>query len=383
MRGSVYKRGSTWTWQFTVGTYKAGNTVSRGGYPTKKAAALDLADTLASFGKGDKRVLVKASRQTLAEYLAGWVEGQRHRLKASTIDGYENIVNLWVSPYIGDVPLADLDWQVLTKLYDRLRREGGRPSMTARARAAAYGTKPVGRPLGPRTIQSVHVLLRAALAEAVETGMLQMNPADQIPKKQRPTHRAGKAVGKHWEASEASRFLQATSTDRWHALWALGLDTGARRGELLALQWNRDVDLDVGVVTITMNRVMVGGAVVEGTTKSDEPRRVDIGPETVAALRAWRKRLFAEGLGQPDYVFVDETGAPVRPDRVNHLFRSACVRAGVPQIGPHGMRHTSATLTLRAGVPLHVVSEQLGHSTPMITASLYAHVLKGQQADAA
>jgi integrase len=383
VRGSVYKRGSTWTWQFTVGSVKAGNrrTVSRGGYPTKKAASLDLADALARLGKGDKRVLVKASSTPLAEYLAGWLEGQRHRLKPSTIGGYENVTRSWIVPHIGEVRLVDIDWQVLTRLYDDLRAHGGRPAKAARVRAAATGTKPVGRPLGSRTIQSVHVLLRSALAEAVEAGLLQVNPADQIPKRQRPTHRHTKAEGKYWEPGEAHRFLVSTAEDRWHALWALGLNTGARRGELLALRWH-DVDRDTGKITFSRNRVVVNGDVVEGTPKSGKSRRVDVDPDTLIVLRHWAKRQLAE-TGRSEFIFTDEIGEPVRPDRVNHLFSQACATAGVRDIGPHGMRHTAATLLLRAGVPLHVVSERLGHADTTITASLYAHVLQGQQADAA
>jgi integrase len=384
VRGSVYKRGSTWTWQFTVGTYKAGNrrTVSHGGYPTKKAAALDLADALARLGKGDKRVLVKASKQTLGEYLDDWLEVQRRVRKPSTAGGYANIVNSWVkSQPISHAPLADLDWRAFVKLYDDLRAHGGRPTKAARARAAATGTKPVGRPLGPRTIQSVHVLLRSALAHAVEQELLQVNPTDRIPKDLRPTHRPELAEGKHWEPDQAARFLEATRDDRWHALWALGLDTGARRGELLALRWS-DVDWDARTVNIDKNRVVVNGQVVEGTPKSKRSTRVVDIDMAVPALRRWQKDQLAD-TGRSEFIFTDELGDPVRPDRVNHLFRQACKAAGVPDIGPHGMRHTAATLMLGADVPLHVVSQRLGHADTSITATLYAHVLDKQRTGAA
>jgi integrase len=392
--GFLYRRGHTWTWAFTVGTAGNRGTISRGGYPTKKAAALDLADALARYGKGDKSVTVKASRQTLGDYLAGWLKGLParqgdHALKPSTIGGYENIVRSWIVPHpIGDVVLADLDWQVLTGLYADLRDHGGRPTKAAKVTAAATGTKPVGRPLGSRTVAACHILLRSALGEAVEQGLLQVNPTDQIPKHQRPSHTAGKVEGKHWEADEAARFLVSTADDRLHALWALGLDTGARRGELLGLRWD-DVKLDVGTVTYARNRVVVNGDVWEGTPKSGKSRTVDIGAQSVTALRAHRRQQLAErmaaGPGYVDsgYVFTDEIGEPVRPDKVNHLFRVACVAAGVSDIGPHGLRHTSATLALRAGVPLHIVSARLGHASLAITADIYTHRTEGDQAAAA
>jgi integrase len=49
----------------------------------------------------------------------------------------------------------------------------------------------------------------------------------------------------------------------------------------------------------------------------------------------------------------------------------------------HDLRHTHASLMLRAGVPVKVVSERLGHSTPMITMQVYAHTVPGMQAEAA
>lgn len=48
-----------------------------------------------------------------------------------------------------------------------------------------------------------------------------------------------------------------------------------------------------------------------------------------------------------------------------------------PRIRLHDLRHSSATLLMRAGVPLKVVSERLGHSTTTLTGNVYSHVLKG------
>jgi hypothetical protein len=57
--------------------------------------------------------------------------------------------------------------------------------------------------------------------------------------------------------------------------------------------------------------------------------------------------------------------------------------AKVRSIKFHGMRHTSATLALKAGVPIHVVQQRLGHSRVEMTLSIYPHVLPSMQADAA
>jgi integrase len=49
---------------------------------------------------------------------------------------------------------------------------------------------------------------------------------------------------------------------------------------------------------------------------------------------------------------------------------------------PHN-RHTHATVMLLGGVPVHVVSQRLGHASPMVTLTVYAHVMPGNQRDAA
>jgi integrase len=56
---------------------------------------------------------------------------------------------------------------------------------------------------------------------------------------------------------------------------------------------------------------------------------------------------------------------------------------GVPLVTPHGLRHTAAGVMLAAGVPSIVVSRQLGHATPNVTAQVYAHLLADSQLDEA
>jgi len=56
---------------------------------------------------------------------------------------------------------------------------------------------------------------------------------------------------------------------------------------------------------------------------------------------------------------------------------------GLRTIRPHDLRHTHASLALKAGVPVKVVSERLGHESPAFTLKQYAHVLPGMQAEAA
>src|SRR5687768_18554813 len=77
------------------------------------------------------------------------------------------------------------------------------------------------------------------------------------------------------------------------------------------------------------------------------------------------------------------TGAPTHPDRFSQIFNKTVARAAVPRRRLHDLRHTHATLLLKAGVPVKVVSERLGHANAAFTMSVYQHVLPGMQAEAA
>jgi len=81
--------------------------------------------------------------------------------------------------------------------------------------------------------------------------------------------------------------------------------------------------------------------------------------------------------------FTDEVGQPVRPEWFSKEFRRVVAASGVPRIRLHDVRHTYATLALKAGVHPKVVSEGLGHSTIAITLDLYSRVTPGMARGAA
>jgi len=68
---------------------------------------------------------------------------------------------------------------------------------------------------------------------------------------------------------------------------------------------------------------------------------------------------------------------------IGRALRSACERAGVPPLTPHGFRHGHASMLLSEGVPLPAVSAWLGHVSPAVTTRVYAHALRGDDERAA
>ena len=73
----------------------------------------------------------------------------------------------------------------------------------------------------------------------------------------------------------------------------------------------------------------------------------------------------------------------MHPESFSDAFETEVARSGLPKIRLHDLRLGHATIALRAGVPIKVVSERLGHENPAFTLKQYAHVIPGMQAEAA
>jgi integrase len=201
-----------------------------------------------------------------------------------------------------------------------------------------------------------------------------------------------KAAHKEMQAfspGEAARFLQAASVDRWSALFALGLATGMRPEEYLALQW-KDVDLEKGILTV--QRALAwhrkGGGFEFTAPKTAHSRRSIPLPASLVKALASHKRQQAEerlkaGVDYQNYdlVFAALEGTPLMiRNLVRRHFKPMLTRAKLPaSIHLYDLRHSCATLLLAAGENPKVVSERLGHASVTLTLDVYSHVLPTMQ----
>lgn len=356
---SVKKDQQRGTWTFVVDVATPDGTrrqMFRRGFRTKKEAEAAEAAVVADQARG---TFVRPVRGTLGKYLVEtWLPGRRVNLRASTVVGYEKVIRRRIVPYIGGVPLAALDAATLEAFYARLLTQGGRG----------------GGPLSAKTVSNAAGVLSIALADAVRLRLIPHNVTTdaRLPRRE---HREMNA----WTEAEAAAFLATVADDRLFALWRLALATGMRRGELCGLRW-RDIDLGTGVVTVASTRV-VADVVVIGEPKTRAGARVvALDRHTAAALASWRKHQASErllaGPAWEDHglVFVDELGVPPHPETITRWWREAVARAGVPAIRLHDARHTAATVLLRAGVPVKVVAQRLGHADVAVTMRVYQHV---------
>jgi integrase len=249
------------------------------------------------------------------------------------------------------------------------------------------------RPLAPKTVREIHVVVRGALNDALQRGYARRNVAHVA---KAPRLRPGEEQTA-WSAEQLATFLRHAAGHRYFsALWTSAF-TGMRRGELLGLKWT---DLDTADATVSINHALVDISydVVEtsdichqigasrGKTRSAR-RRIDLDPTTIEVLTAWRAWQTAErsaaGLEPTEWMFTDIHGEPIHPQAMSQTFDRIVRQTPVPRIRFHDLRHTHATLLIAAGVPAKVVAERLGHSKASFTIDSYQHVLPGMQADAA
>ena len=367
-RGSVRKRGSTWTVVLDVGpdpVTGGRRQTSKGGYRTRKAAEAALRELSAAV---DARRYVERSTTTVGDYLDEWLEVVQPRLRPTSWSSYRQAV-AHIKGRIGAVPLQSLVPLEVENLYKELLATRGRQ----------------GRPLSPKTVRGVHVVLRKALADAERLGLVVRNAAaaarPPVPSKHEHTT---------WTAEQLARFLRSLEGERLAAAFVLLATTGMRRGEALGLRWG-DVDLEAARLSIVQTITTVRDKMVITPPKTARSRRlVSLDPETVAALRDHRRRQNEERLrvgeswsGDSRLVFTNEIGEPVHPSALSRLFVSYLRRAGLPTIRLHDLRHTYATVALGAGVHPKIVSERLGHATISVTLDLYSHVTPAIDAEAA
>lgn len=242
-------------------------------------------------------------------------------------------------------------------------------------------------PLAPASVISYHRTLSAVLSRAVKWGYIQSNPADAAEKPSLAGHEAA-----YLEEEDARHLLELLQAEhiRWRALITFDLLSGLRRGELLGLRW-QDVNMEEHTITIRQtSNYLPGKGVYVGTPKTaTSARPLLLSTAAMMMLReykAWqdeqRERVGDAWEDKDGRVFTTDLGAPVFPDSVTAWFSAFVERSGLPKVTVHSLRHTYASLMIADGVPLVVVSRQLGHAQASTTANIYAHAIASAQAKA-
>lgn len=332
---------------------------------TEKSARKKAEAFAATFEKECREGVTTDSRQKFQAY-CDYVIGLKEQrgVKHSTIVRYKELTGR-IYPQIGHIKLKELRADHLNDLYTLLGQDGGSKR---------------GGKLSPNTILKYHRLISTVLEQAVKEGLVPFNVAARatLPKAEH------KDVN-YFQPEQVAAIREALEKEpmKWKTLVHLLLITGARRGEVLGLKWDK-VDFEGNRIFICNNilyRADVG--IYESSPKTERSRRyVALPTETMQLLRRYRAWQAEERLRLGEYyqnqgfVFAQDNGNPMHPDSVTNWLKKFSRRHDLPHINPHAFRHTMASMLYFNGVDSVSISKRLGHAQVSTTANIYAHVME-------
>lgn len=294
-------------------------------------------------------MFVRGSQKKLKAYMSEWLKHHALTVKRSTAASYEQVINDYIAPYLGDTPLVDLSPQQIKDWHAILVSK-----------------------VSNTTTRYANTVLKAGLDAAVREGLIQKNPVKLV----RPPAMVKKQIS--WlEWDEAERLIEVTSNHRYGMYFRLALATGMCMSEILGLRWS-DVDYDNKTISIRQTYVKCskGNYFQDSAKTNNRLRTIDVGPKLIEKLKEHQKQreIEMEALGyQTDLIICTNTGNPTNPSSLQRTISRLIKTHNLPQFSTHSLRHSHATKLLQEGMPPKAVAERLGHSVNILMTT-YAHV---------
>ncbi|WP_217915870.1 tyrosine-type recombinase/integrase [Miltoncostaea marina] len=318
--------------------------LERGGAPPDVAPVFE--EDATPLVTSEPITVLDACREWAVGALRGTVRtrsGRRYR--ESSVHTCEYRLRLHVLPYLGRLPVGALTAGTVRRWLEELEAD-----------------------TSPTTARLALDALRPAMRRLVEHEVIPVNPCAGV----RPPAAGEEARPIRFLTPDEGRALRNAADADGHprigAFVDLGLATGARRGELLALRW-ADVDLEAREVMVRASFNLRTRET--GPTKSGKGREVPIGAQVAARMRRYRL-----AVGRPGD---DERVFPFDPREAFGRVRTV-LPAPLPTI--HSMRHSAATWWLASGLTVHAVAELLGHADPTLVLKRYGHALPAERSTA-
>lgn len=345
----------------------------KGGFKKERDAKLFAAKLTVNISQGTH---IEPNKMFLFEYLKTWLEEKKETLSPTSYNGYEVNIRCHINPYIGGIKLSDLRAAHIRGLYSKLQK----------AREVKIdGEKRSFKPLSGTSIRYVHRVLSKALEDAYREETIPKNPAKLVTPPTKNKFEAGFLTTK-----QIREMLDKLREDALYMPVYLSVVLGARRGEVLGLQWS-DVDMENKLIHIRHNLIMDNGnPALREKTKTDSSNRVIVVTDrlikTLKDHRLKQKEMklqHGQLYHKSDFVCTWPDGKPFNPSHLSRSFSLRLQKYGLPNIRFHDLRHSNAALMIAQNVPMKGASDRLGHSTIQITNDLYGHTERSVQEEIA
>ncbi|GAG61881.1 unnamed protein product [marine sediment metagenome] len=369
-RGSIAKyqgkNGISWHIRIYVGYNDKGDPIQQRHtiYGTKRDAEAKMRELLQQQDKGS---YIKSNKITLSEYITKWYETHRRGLSPTTDRRYKDYISTHILPRLGNIELQKLTTIQVQEFINYMLERGNKCTNNIKG-------------LSAKSVRDCIILLKQALKQAIDWGMLTRNPADGV---RIPTVTRRDPVILTEE--QAQSVLDSLTGTYGYIPALISYHTGMRLGEVIALPWNA-VNLDAATIEVRQSYTLTdeeGRPVIKQPKTKAGRRIVEVGHTLISALanhrRAQLEKQIAAGAGWDNnlnLVCTQDDGAPISSRAIGHLFSRRARSLGY-NVTFHGLRHTHVSMLIKAGAPINTISARVGHSTPSITHDIYAHLLPG------
>lgn len=265
---------------------------------------------------------------------------------------YQGNLDHWIYPALGDLKIPDITSANISALLLSMQSQGKSHA----------------------TCVKVYTILHSLFKMAYMGDAVSRNPMDKV---ERPKPRKDEVQGEEPETytpEEIQRIFSALETEplKWRAMLHLLIDTGIRRGEACGLQW-ANVNFKENTITIAGNLCYTPSkGVYLDTPKNGRTRTIDVDPDIMKLLRSLRSEQAGKAISP--FVFTQEgSPEPMHPQSPTRYMKRFSTRYNVPDLHPHKLRHTFASIAITSGADVASVSEKLGHSDKAVTLRMYTH----------
>ncbi|WP_280373908.1 tyrosine-type recombinase/integrase [Nocardia wallacei] len=268
--------------------------------------------------------------------------------KPKTVGGYRSLLDTLVLPRWKAIPLRDIEFEDIQEWVVTLSESGS--------------VRFEGRGLSASRVTQAYQVLSQVLKFAVKAKRLPVNPAEDI---ELPTVTQSEKV----YLTHVQVLRLGMAAGRFRSLVLVLAYTGIRFGEATALR-PVDIDLEARRIRVVRSATFVRGS---GTVVSDTKNHTNRSVPVPGVLVKELVRLL-DGRGPGELVFPSHKGGYLESTEFRWVFDQAAEAAELKGFVPHWLRHTAASLAIRAGANIKVVQKMLGHKTATMTLDLYGHL---------
>lgn len=326
------------------------------GFKTKKAAEVFVTETLSQKNMGyippiNNNIIFK-------DFILKWFnEYKVNNISINTRTNYLSRINTHIIPGLGSYKLTDITNIVIQDFYNSLINKGLKAS----------------------SVKKIMETLNSCFKYAKTNKLIYVLPTDIEKVK------AEKPKIEYWSKEEIDFFLDKIKDEYLYLPIFLEVLTGLRIGELCGLRWN-DINLNDGYINVRNqviydrdNKILLLSEILKTSTSN---RKISIPKILIAYLQSIKCEIKPNS---SDFVIKNRDGFMCNPRNLSMNFTKniSKYKDDLHQISFHGLRHTHATLLIKNGENIKVVSQRLGHKDITVTLNTYTHIMDDMIKDTA